>query len=558
MIPDLSLQEIREANESNAEAEIYSALRSSLGEEFTVLHSVPWVSSERDGTPTNGEADFVLLSPKFGVIALEVKGGGIENDPGSGRWYSRNSTGLHEIRNPFRQAENSKYAIRGLIRAQRGWSDRDIYYGHAVIFPDSRPLTSSLGPGVSDQIVGFESDIPLMSEWVDRLCAYWTSGDGRRYESTLSETDIEFLSDLLAPKIEVRPALSATLRRSDNEINRLTIGQFKLLGTLSQQPRALISGGAGTGKTMLAEEKARRLARMGRRTLLTCFNRPLGQRMKDAMAGEPNIVAGQFHEICGTLLATSGRAVPRNTARMSSEDRQNFYDKELPLALMESMDAVDGLRFDAIVADEGQDFLSEWWSALEYCLNDIGRGTMYIFHDDNQAVHRAGPQLPDGFPTFSLDENLRNAEEIHTLAATRYQGGRYESLGPSGGTIQFVPATPGKPTVDAISRILHRLIREEGVSPGDVAVLVGTSIHNSSFRNTKSNGAFRCTDLEQPQGHLVTLDTVRRFKGLESPVVVLCDLDEQDSEVVYVGVTRARSHLTIVGERTLLDSLGLS
>ena len=70
------------------------------------------------------------------------------------------------------------------------------------------------------------------------------------------------------------------LADDDRELLRLTEQQFAVLDRLRRQRRVSISGGAGTGKTVLALEKARRLAREGSGVLLTCFNRPLADNLR--------------------------------------------------------------------------------------------------------------------------------------------------------------------------------------------------------------------------------------------------------------------------------------
>ena len=49
--------------------------------------------------------------------------------------------------------------------------------------------------------------------------------------------------------------------------------------------RAMICGGAGTGKTLLAFERAQEMAHSGLKTLLLCYNRALGDHLKAAADG---------------------------------------------------------------------------------------------------------------------------------------------------------------------------------------------------------------------------------------------------------------------------------
>jgi DNA replication protein DnaC len=82
--------------------------------------------------------------------------------------------------------------------------------------------------------------------------------------------------------------------REHHKIDELTQSQFRVLRQLRGHKRATIIGGAGTGKTLLAIEKATQLAEQGFRVLLVCFNRNL----KDWITGNlkhSNIVICTFH-----------------------------------------------------------------------------------------------------------------------------------------------------------------------------------------------------------------------------------------------------------------------
>jgi hypothetical protein len=548
MVPSMSRSEIVELHGSEAEADVYEALSKKLSDDYTVFYSVCWMTKRGSSAPSNGEADFVLVSKQNGILTLEVKGGAVENNPGNGRWYSRNADGLNEIRSPFRQAEDSKYALKDKIGSLRGFENRDLRYGHAVLFPGTRNSSLSFDPGVLPELVGFEEQFASLHLWIKAVWEFWESSSDRGYRSDLSEQDIGVITSALAPVIEVKPVLSGVLRRLDSKIHRLTIEQFEILNVLSMQNQALISGGAGTGKTMLAMEKARRLAESGNRTLLTCFNRPLGAAMRAAMKDVPNLVVGQFHDVCGRLIREGS---PKSYRISDGTSDQQFWDKEIPLAMMEAVDSIPALRFDAIVADEGQDFLEDWWTALLYAMTDVKDGTGYIFFDDNQSVRTTEVALPD-FPTFPLRKNLRNSTVIHKLAATHYRGGEYSAGGPLGGEIERVFAKKGRPVSRTVSRLLHRLVNEEGTDPGDIAVLTGASRERSSFGGTSRIGAFDTVSAEHVSENRVVLDTVRRFKGLERPVAVICDLEDQQAEVVYVAITRGRVHVIAVGEKEWL------
>ena len=54
----------------------------------------------------------------------------------------------------------------------------------------------------------------------------------------------------------------------------------------------------------------------------------------------------------------------------------------------------------------------------------------------------------------------------------------------------------------------------------------------------------------KPLGNYVRFSSIRGFKGLEAPVVILCELEDIDQETLdsqlYVGISRAKNHCVIV------------
>jgi len=91
----------------------------------------------------------------------------------------------------------------------------------------------------------------------------------------------------------------------------------------------------------------------------------------------------------------------------------------------------------------------------------------------------------------------------------------------------------------------------EEVAPGDIAVLVNGPAARTSFVERSSGTSIPLTDAETMALEDVVVDTVRRFKGLERPAIILiASGDEMDRrELAYVAFSRARAYLCIVSSR---------
>jgi hypothetical protein len=127
-----------------------------------------------------------------------------------------------------------------------------------------------------------------------------------------------------------------------------------------------------------------------------------------------------FHDFCYQTGCKAGMTLvdPSDPSQPAP-----YYEEQLPQALLHALEALPDERFDAIVVDEGQDFLETYWVALQFALSDPDDGILYVFYDDNQRLYRGG--IPTGLVPIHLDQNLRNTRTIHTLAQQEGWSGRW-------------------------------------------------------------------------------------------------------------------------------------
>ncbi|MFN8472583.1 MAG: NERD domain-containing protein [Anaerolineae bacterium] len=531
---------------SNAERRLYAAFRDSLDDTWTVFHSVAWQGLGRDGRPRDGEADFVIAHPTQGILVLEVKGGRVQWGPECKQWQSVAASGeVYNIKNPFAQAMDSKYTLLRQLKAMTRENEL-INLGHAVAFPDIAVREPNLGPDKPRAIILDAMDMVNIKAALDRALAHWRGQVGPR-QSAPSAAVMEALVTLLGRTWDLKPALWGELIQERGDFVRLTQQQYGILNTLSRQRRAAICGCAGSGKTLLAVEKASRLAREGFQVLLTCFNKALAADLRAAVRPHANLEVHHFHGLCRDLTRLAGIAVPGDT-----NDR--YFDQALPQALMEAAGRLM-VRYDAIVVDEGQDFQEEWWRPLQLLLRDPDHGILYIFFDDNQRIYVRRGAFPVQSEPYPLTINCRNTQLIHKQVLKFYIGGEVPTaLGPVGRPIVVEQHAPGS-TAAAVAATLKRLTVDDGIPSDEIIVLTPFSKDKSQLWGCTGPSAVPLTDNPRPRPGEVFRTTIQSFKGLERAVVVLAEVErwsgpnsrtDRLDKLLYVGCSRARSLLIVL------------
>jgi hypothetical protein len=564
MIPALDEEQLQ-ALQSRAESRFYAACRDQLPNEFVVIYSATWLYRDDRGRVNEGEADFTLVSPTLGVLAVEVKGGGVHFDPSSGAWHSVDRNGrANPIKDPFRQASRERHALLDQVVNHVSWrkfGGKRFTLGHSVVFPDVLDATPLLGPDRQREIVGVNADLGDVVGWVSRVMRFWHQS----IDSHLGARGVNVIESILCSPIDVRPVLRASIDQTEVHRIRLTNNQAKVLRVIGGRRRAIVSGGAGTGKTLLAVEKARQLAAQGLSVLLLCYNRPLADFLAQGLRDVPNIQMQSYHQLCdqrARAAAISGRDVLAEAVQAyPGAGDKLLFDLQLPFALALSAEVLPD-RFDALVVDEAQDFSDEYWLGVEMMLRDPERSHFYIFIDQNQALYSRQAALPIEDVPFHLMTNCRNTAPIHEAGYRFYAGISIDPPELRGLPITWSSHDRDDAQADAVARRVNQWVNVEGIDTQDVVVLVTKrpkAFYYTLLQERPDAGKVRWGVESQSGRASVLLDTVARFKGLEAQAVVLWlgdeVIDEGLWETVYVGITRGKSLLAVIGTSKALQAV---
>lgn len=502
-----------------------------LDDKWRVFHHRAWQSLRR-GRQGDGEADFILVHPANGILVLEVKGGEVVGVDEEG-WYTKphGRQDIERIKNPYEQAIESKYTLLDRLRDLRLNSLPPV--GHVVVFPTG-DVNADIGLYGGRDITITESDLLRMPDAIQRAVSHW----GQRADTT--PEDVKRIIELLAPVTEIRTRLRAKVGATEADLLSLTEGQIISIDGLRRHRRLLITGGPGTGKTVIGAHRARVLSEQGLRVLMTCYNQPLAERLSEELAGTA-ASALTFHALCLKQARLTGRPIPDNPT-------PDWWQLEAADALVSAAEETD-LRFDAIIIDEGQDFAPNWFAALELLLSSPSDGFLVVLADSEQAVYRQDWEVIPGLVEYVLDVNCRSSLQIVKRVAAVF-GSELSGLGTEGPPPSFLLAGDTEETFSIVQQAVAQLLDDEYLPPQSITVLCPTRALVDRFRGSAAGSAI----FGAPGEAGVGVETIHRFKGLESETVILCiaglDLSTSAGRMLaYVGLSRARSYLLVVGTK---------
>lgn len=539
-----------------AEYYVYDLLSRELGDNWLVLYgkAIKW---EHKYGVSDRENDFLIAHPDLGILALEVKGGSISYE--NGRWYT---TWLSELnkplnernkfllgKSPFEQVTGAAKAyerkIREYIKHQRldTWN---FSIATAVCFPDVEINKNQYL--ASDTIPELTLDRKDLCNLKDRISKILKLYQKNSYNEPPGEKGIEILKNVFARDWNLPSFLLYQMENAEDTRKFLTEQQFQVLYNLQDNTKMLISGCAGSGKTLIAARKAQILAQQGHKVLFTCYNSNLAEWLCRSDFAHTNILMTNFHKFCSSEIkrANSINIKYKNEVGISQDKYFSDYLPEmLELAAIENESV-----FDAIVVDEGQDFQSHWLKILMNLLDNRDEGIFYIFYDDNQRIYNK-ETIPFNWPSYKFTRNMRNTNPIfEEVRKYYYQPENISSSGIDGPEPWiFDKITNYKAKLE---EIIHQ-VEQEKVSLSDIEILTPLSKENSIWgKQLRNLGKYQLVWKLNPIHNQISVSTIHGFKGLEKPVIILTEIERikpsNYDELLYIASSRAKDHLIVISQ----------
>lgn len=553
-----------DAIDDKNEHAVYRALKDGLNDAYWVFHHLVWFSADQKEKTALRECDFLILHRERGILIVEVKGG-------------RSIGTIVNVK--LKQARTLKPLLHRYIwnaPLTRPYA-ATVNIHHAAWFVDMQRKSQSQESGGTDTRPLLDK-LDLSNPEAGLLRLYKEQSASNGGLAPLGDDAIQAIVETLSSNMRDRVRLIEHTNADEQHFVQLRAFQVSILDLLGRNQRMQIEGASGTGKTILAFEKARRLAVEGKRTLLLCTNPAVARSLAQAASLEPPNVQGYLHvryvsELCAEQARSAGILWGLEYTQDNDPDVVFGHAEKLAELLSMSLRALDQRKaempYDAMVIDEAEDLNAGLQTHLPKLLRDRRNGTLFIFLDRAQRVsserwRMAIPNLP---PAVSLTANIRNTRAIFDVLMHFYEGDvRPTSHGPEGQPIDYLPLawfsnavqTGEDEEVAALRQSLDRLIKLEGYAPENILVISCRPKQPSSI-NQASRWVSRVEigthklawQTERTPGH-VSVATIRMAKGLERQVVVLTELDgvahdTRRNVLLYTALGRATSHLVVHG-----------
>ena len=525
-----------------SEEMIVEKLRDQLSEDSLIVVGQRVSTDEKEH-----EVDILVAMPGAGIVAMEIKAGQITVE--DGQWIQGSGAKQYRI-DPVAQCRDALYALRGFVSADPRWPQQYQRWTHMLVFPHASIPDDFALPDIRRNRIADRDQLDQLATIAYRLAQDSGSPD----RPFLAPATVDRLAEVLGGRGLPQRDVVARAAENADIADALTREQSVLLRAIDALPRVEIRGGAGSGKTFLALEQARRLSRAGQRVALICYSHGLAGYLKRVTGGwrrrEQLAYVGEFH-----ALGVEWGAPVGPDERVRSEETVHWWEVELPRLMAELADQLpDGKKFDAVIVDEAQDFADQWWRPVIGALRDGENGRLLIVGDAGQSVFERAGRPPVDLVPLVLDHNLRNTRQIAS-AFLPLVGQRMELRGGTGPEVRYVEAGAGEDLVAAGDDEAVRLL-DEGWEPRDVALLVTGSRHPMQVELQKEgNDAYWETFWD---GEDIFYGHVLGFKGLERPAVVLVcnhhDHVDRLRERIYVGLSRATDVLVVVGDAEAIEA----
>lgn len=547
---------------------VFSLLQNS-SKSWVALHSLDLAP---DNYNRRTEIDFLLIIPDYGILCVEVKSQ--KNILFDGDIWQPESL----VNNPFKQALDGRFAFHRRINSKLQKKYAHVPIMHVCVFTHSDfhvDDNASIKPWeftdrhALNNCSGQDDFCNLLERKFK--CSIENDIQVAKLNKPLLDIEVEDIVNFCYPIRKRKPENTEEVNRRQNELeNKLQLQQKPLLKLCELNERVLVKGGAGTGKSLIGIEIAKRKAESGLRVAYLCYNRLIGKWAENELkqSNLPNMVAGSAYSI---LLKIADITPPLDS-------NTSWWNEIAPTLIEDKLTSPDigsTATFDYIVIDEAQDILARpelWESTLLLIDGGLTQGRFLILGDftnqsltDNPLILEKNlNELSSNATCWQLDENCRNYQTIGKVALTLSASpiDTWSGYMREGGSLLDWNFYPYQNDAEQANKVIEciQIARNDGFLDKDITILSFCSIERSIVKSLVRKGVL-LEKAEELNSQHVRYSTINAFKGMENKVIIITDVvfspqnKNLNRRIFYTGMTRATEKLYITCRQSSANTL---
>jgi len=532
-----------EFTQGNAhELETLAFLQKNLSNEYTVFHGVHW-SREYQSWTHFGEIDFVILHKHGGVLFIEQKNGALDESKGAlVKHYGESSKDVAD------QIHRSIDKVREKYQWTNGKKHR-LVVDYLIYCPDYQ-IKMINAVGISAERIVDATKRHQLAEVIHSLCTA-SNQDAMNYSQ---------IENFFRQTFELVPDIHAHKEKLNKSFIRQSGSLVSVLANLEMKPfRLRIVATAGSGKSLLVHSFMEKEAHKGKRILFLCFNRLLAEKRQILWQGknDDNSLIKTFYGFCSEFLLSKG--VTLDYTKMF-EQPEIFWPDVLEKVM--AMDIEDSWLFDTLIIDEGQDFQEDWYEIAKLFLKE--NASILWLEDNEQKLIPTKDIKLDNFVTYRSNINYRTPESIARYILNELPT-QFEIGNPLPGLgVDEHEYHDEQEQLKKVANIVQNLTRL-GFKQEDIYIVSCKGAKKSIFSQHTKIGNYKLSHFTGKYDELgqqimteglLRFDSIYRFKGLESPAIILVDIDfdkeltTQQQHLLFCGMTRATVKLDLLKKIT--------